>query len=142
MIASRLIQPDILSALARAGHRSRILITDAHYASSTAVNPRAVLCHLGYTPGVPTIPEIAGLIAEQITIEAIVAMASPPDVSGGVQDEIRAAIGLDIPHSDVSRQEFYDLARTADVALCVVTGDTRRFGNALLTVGVTMPQAP
>lgn len=141
MIASRLIHPDILSALARAGHRSRILITDAHYATSTAVNARATVCHLGYTPGLPTIPEIVELIAENIAIEASVAMQSPSDVTREVQDQIRAALADDIPHDDVTRQEFYDLARSQDLALCIVTGDTRRFGNVLLTVGVTVDPA-
>lgn len=137
MIASRLIHPDILGALARTGHRARILVTDAHYATSTAVNPRATICHLGYTPGAPTIPEIVELIAENIAIEASVAMQSPPDVPREVQEQIATALADGIPHHDVTRQEFYNLARSQDVALCVVTGDTRRFGNVLLTVGVT-----
>jgi L-fucose mutarotase len=36
----------------------------------------------------------------------------------------------------VTRAEFYALARDPNLALCIVTGDTRRFCNALLTVGV------
>jgi L-fucose mutarotase len=36
----------------------------------------------------------------------------------------------------VSREQFYALATSADVALVVVTGDTRRFGNVALRVGV------
>jgi L-fucose mutarotase len=36
----------------------------------------------------------------------------------------------------VDRFGFYDLARSENLALCIVTGDSRRFANALLTVGV------
>jgi L-fucose mutarotase len=36
----------------------------------------------------------------------------------------------------VDRFGFYALARSENLALCIVTGDSRRFANALLTVGV------
>jgi L-fucose mutarotase len=53
-----------------------------------------------------------------------------------VQEEARALIGADAPCRLVTRAEFYALARDPNLGLCIVTGDTRRFGNVLLTVGV------
>jgi L-fucose mutarotase len=36
----------------------------------------------------------------------------------------------------IGRFGFYALARSENLALCIVTGDSQRFANALLTVGV------
>jgi L-fucose mutarotase len=47
-----------------------------------------------------------------------------------VQDRIAALLPVAV--EKVKREEFYQLARSQDLALGIVTGDTRRFGNALL----------
>ena len=40
---------------------------------------------------------------------------------------------------ELSRWDFYEAARTEDVAIIVATGEQRLYGNLLLTVGVRMP---
>jgi L-fucose mutarotase len=45
----------------------------------------------------------------------------------------------DLPGINVDRLDrlaFYEIARSPDVALAVVTGDVRTYANLLLTVGV------
>ena len=53
---------------------------------------------------------------------------------------VGAILGAEIPHRTVAREEFYALARSEDLVLCIVTGDTRRFANTLLTVGVNLTE--
>jgi hypothetical protein len=59
----------------------------------------------------------------------------PDAVPSEVQDEI-AQLTSGVPRTLVSREQSYALATSPDVALVVVTGDTCRFCNVALRVGV------
>lgn len=137
MLRTPITHPEVLQSLARAGHGSLVLVADAHFASSTAVNQRAAVVHLALAPGSPLAPEVAALVSETIEIEAVTTMTAPDDDLAAVGRETAAAIGT-APHASVPRAEFTALTRSDDLALCIVTGDTRRFANAILRVGVTV----
>lgn len=137
MISGSLIHPGIISALAAAGHGSTVLITDSHYAAKTAVGPNADRIFLNLTAGSPTVPQVLSVLLDTVTVEnATVISPSSDALPSQVQEEIRVLMPSAVPIGSVSRNEFYALARTPDLALCVVTGDTRRFANVLLTLGV------
>lgn len=136
MLRTPIIHPEILSALARLGHGSIVLVTDAHYAVATSTNPRAVVVHTAIVPDVPLTPDVAGCLARTIAIESVTTMLAPTDELATVGRQIAGAVG-DVPHDRVERDEFKALTRSEDLGLCVVTGDTRRFANALLRIGVT-----
>lgn len=137
MIVSRLIHPTIVGALAEAGHGSTLLITDGHYPARTAVGRNATTVHLNLEAGVPTVPAVLSLILESVPVEKVTRIQPTPDaLPSQVQEEINQLLGGRIRTDFVDRFAFYDLARSPDLALCVVTGDTRRFANVLLTVGV------
>ncbi|TFD09406.1 MULTISPECIES: RbsD/FucU family protein [unclassified Cryobacterium] len=137
MITSRLIHPQILGALAGAGHGSTVLITDGHYPARTAVGPNAKTVHLNLEAGVPTVPDVLCLILESIPVEKITMIRPAPDaIPSQVQDEVVETIAGMVTADFVDRFAFYTVARSPDLALCIVTGDVRRFANVLLTVGV------
>ena len=136
MIGDRITHPAILSALAGAGHLSTILVSDANYAASTTVGPNAVLVYLNLEAGTPSIPHVVELVAKTIPIERRVSMATPEPAFDAVQNEVGKVLGPGIPHDTMSREEFYAAARSENLALRIVSGDVRRFGNTLLTVGV------
>lgn len=136
MISSPIIHPPILHALAAAGHRSTILIADAHYAAATAVGSRATVAYLNFTAGTPLTTEVIETLIKVVPIEKHTSMAAPDDTASAVQAQIRAILGGGMPHEEIARGDFYAMARSDDLALCIVTGDTRRFANAILTVGV------
>jgi L-fucose mutarotase len=136
MISAPIIHPIILGSLAAAGHRSTILVTDAHYAAATTVCPRSTIVHLNFTAGTPLITEVIAALLQMIPVERHTSMRGPAAHLQGVANEVNALLGPGVPHDEVEREEFYRLARSDDLALCIVTGDTRRFANALLTVGV------
>jgi L-fucose mutarotase len=51
MIKARLLHPEILAVLARAGHSSKILIADGNYPFVTQLGSNARLVSLNLTPG-------------------------------------------------------------------------------------------
>ncbi|MCZ2403576.1 RbsD/FucU family protein [Paenarthrobacter sp. Z7-10] len=140
MITARLTHPDMIAALAAAGHGSTVLLTDGHYPAKTAVGPNSQTVHLNLTSGSPTVPEVLSVVLETIPVErATVISPSEDALPSAVQEEIALLLSGSAPIESVPRHAFYALARTPDLALCVVTGDNRRFANVLLTVGVLKP---
>lgn len=137
MLRAPIIHPQILSALASAGHKSLIIIADAHFAAATSVSRNAVVVHAALSPGAPLVPDVAALVSRTIAIEAMTSMQPTEPGLEAVSDETFAVLPRGSERRAVSREEFVALTRSADAALCIVTGDTRRFANAILRVGVT-----
>jgi len=137
MIGSRLIHPVIIGTLAGAGHGSTVLITDGHYPARTAVGPNSTTVHLNLEAGVPKGPAVLRLLLETVPVERITRIRPAADsLPSQVQDEMDAVVAGQVETESVDRFAFYGLARLPDLALCIVTGDTRRFANVLLTLGV------
>ena len=51
MLKGKLLHPQILDALGRAGHLSKVLIADGNYPFSTRLGPRAAAVYLNLSPG-------------------------------------------------------------------------------------------
>jgi L-fucose mutarotase len=139
MLRAPIIHPQVLSALASAGHKSLIVVADAHFAAATNIAQGATVVHAALRPETPLVPEVVELISRTIAIEAVTVMSPSEPSLGAVADEVAALLPEGIERSAVDRADFVALTRSADVALCIVTGDTRRFANAILRVGVTRP---
>lgn len=138
MIRGEIKHPQVLAALAAAGHGAKIMVTDAHYPVSTAIHSNAVVVRLALAEGNPTVPFIVGKVMSAIPVEAVAIPHVPDELSpADVQVEL-APLFADIPVHRVARPELYELGRSMDVALCLVSGDARRFGNVVLTVGVLL----
>jgi L-fucose mutarotase len=136
MIAGPILHPRILAALASAGHKSTVLISDAFYAAATATGSNAEIVHLNLERGTPTITRVVELVSSVIAVEKRTTMRATVSGFDEVQDEVTAILGAEVLREDLDRESFYAAVRMDDLALCIVTGDTRRFGNVLLTVGV------
>ncbi len=142
MIRASLTHPEMIAALAAAGHGSTVLLTDGHYPAKTAVGPNTQTVHLNLTSGSPTVPEVLSVVLETIPVERATLITPSADaLPSGVQQEILQMLPGSVPVARVGRQDFYALAREPDLALCVVTGDNRRFANVMLTIGVLHPGA-
>lgn len=136
MIATTITHPEVLAALARAGHGSTVLVADGHWAANRA-GRHARTVFLNLTSGTPTVPEVTAAVRDTVRIERITQMRpSPESLPSEVQDQTAALFSTEVPRALASREEFYALAGSDDLVLVVVTGDRRRFGNALLHVGV------
>ncbi|WP_026037535.1 RbsD/FucU domain-containing protein [Salinibacterium sp. PAMC 21357] len=136
MISAPIIHPPILGALAAAGHKSTIMIADAHFAAATIAGKRATVAYLNFTAGTPLTTDVLAVLTQMVPFERYTSMLTPESIASPVSAEVKTILGGDVPHDLLERDDFYDLVRSDNLVLCIVTGDTRRFANILVTVGV------
>jgi len=148
MLKNELLHPHILAACARAGHGSKVLISDGNYPHSTKKGPNAELVYLNLAPGLVTVTDVLKVLVRAIPIEKAEVMdyaktgpyaleEDPP-----IWNEFRAVLKENGASGDlvkVERFAFYDAAGTKDVCLTVATGEQRIYANLLLTIGVVRP---
>jgi L-fucose mutarotase len=150
VLRSELIHPSILEGLAGAGHGSLILIADANFPASTKRGPHTRLVHLNLRPGLIDAVEILRCVAGVVPIEESLVMAplreGPYAMSGAapIWAEFQAvllAAGASSELQPLGRDDFYAAAGGPDVALTIVSGEARPYGNVLLRIGVVRPRA-
>jgi L-fucose mutarotase len=148
MLKGQLIHPEILRALGRAGHSSRVLIADGNYPAATRRHSTAALVSLNLSPGVVDCVAVLESLLSAIPIEAALVMKPEPSgpyaVKGDpeIWDAFRASLseaGAEVELEAVERFSFYEMASAGDVALVIATGEQRLYANLLLTIGVVMP---
>jgi L-fucose mutarotase len=136
MLRYPLIHPPLLSALAAAGHGSKILLADAHYPHSTGKLPTTPLIHLNLRPGLLSVDQILEVLLTAVAVEAAEVMQTADGVFPAVADGYRAMLGPAVRFSSLERFSFYEASKTPQVAAVVATGDERLYANLLLTLGV------
>jgi L-fucose mutarotase len=139
MLRTRLIHPEILAALAAAGHGSQVLISDGNFPHVTATPLRARRVYLNLSPGRVTVTEVLEAVAATVPLEAAAVMRPHDAAAPAVLDEYRALLPPDLPVEVVERMAFYELTRRPEVTLAVATGDQRLYANLLLTIGYIDP---
>lgn len=138
MLTGKLLHPTILKVLGASGHGSGILIADGNYPFNTGSNASAERVFLNVSPGLLTVTQVLEALVSAIPIEAAHVM-TPDD---GSDQPIFAEFRRLLPSLELTKHmrfPFYDLARTADVALVIATGEQRVYANLLLTIGVVPP---
>jgi L-fucose mutarotase len=149
MLKTKLLHPDILAALARAGHGSKVLISDGNFPHITKKNPSAEIVFLNLAPGLVKVTDVLKVLVSIIPVENAEVMdyarsgpyalkQDPP-----IWDEFRAVLKENAYSAELTRLErfaFYDAARGGDVCLTVATGEQRIYANLLLTIGVVKPE--
>lgn len=140
MLKTSLLHPEILQALASAGHGEKILIADGNYQFTSAVNPNAKRVFLNLAPGKLTVTEVLRVLVKAVPLEGAEVM--PPD--SGPEPEIfaefREILGADLPLKTHNRFVFYEEARKPQTVLLIATGEQRIYANLLLTIGVVKPE--
>ncbi|MCL4217459.1 MAG: RbsD or FucU transport [Candidatus Hydrogenedentes bacterium] len=139
MLKQRLIHPEIIEALAAAGHGARVLITDGNYPGSTQLGENAQLIYLNLEPGVPTVTQVLSVLLSAIPIEDAAVMEPDTGEEPPVFAEFRQHLdGLELTR--YSRFEFYEEASGPETCVQIVTGEQRIYANLLLTIGVVFPE--
>jgi L-fucose mutarotase len=139
VLRTRLIHPQILAALAAAGHGSRLLIADGNFPHATATPPGASRVYLNLSPGRVTVTEVLEAVAATVPLEAASVMRPHDAAAPAVLAEYTALLPPGTPVEVVERFAFYELTRRPDVTLAVATGDQRLYANLLLTIGYIEP---
>lgn len=145
MLYGPMLHPGLIGALGRAGHGGKVLITDGNYPGVTGTHPDAERIYLNLAPGLLTVTQVLDVVKQTIPIEQLGLMVPASDAKGielpesiPAHDEYRAALP-GVPVAMIPRWDFYDVAKTSDVGVVVVTADQRLYANVLLTVGVRTP---
>jgi len=140
MLRSPLLHPEILRALAQAGHGAQVLIADGNYPFVTRSHPLAARVYLNLSPGVVGAADVLRAIAPAIPIEAAHVMATADGSEPAIWTAFRESLpGLTL--ESLERFAFYEAASRPDVALVIATAEQRVYANLLLTIGVVPPPA-
>lgn len=134
MLTGELIHPQIMAALAKCGHGSKILIADGNYPLAQKSGD-AEKVFLGLTRGNPTVTAVLDAVLSVVKVEKAEVMV-PED---GSTPEIFAAFRekLNLPLDGLDRYAFYDACMSDPaLVLAVSTGEQRTFANILLTIAV------
>ncbi|WNZ06538.1 RbsD/FucU domain-containing protein [Streptomyces sp. 11x1] len=136
MLLTDLLHPEILRSLAGAGHGARVLLADGHYPASTAVGERARTVHLNLAPGLLDVTTVLQVLLRAVPVESAQVMVPPEDEPEPPAVTEYRSLLAPAPVQPLGRFEFYDTARSPDLALAIVTADIRTYANLLLTIGV------
>lgn len=149
MLTTRLIHPQILEALGRAGHHSKVVIADGNYPAATTLGPNATHVSLNLAPGVVSATQVLEALAGVMPIESAHAMdyeRSGPyalEQDPPIWNEYRKILknaGYEIDLDLIEKWKFYEFASDKDVVLTIQTADQRLFANLVLATGVVKPQ--
>lgn len=135
MLYTKCMHPQILSALGKLGHGSRILISDGGYPHITHSNPAAEKVYLNLSPGILTVSQILEALKETVPIEEITLMTPPDGTMQPVFEEYKRIAPTDVPFNYVTQFPFYELAKESNIGLVIATGDVRNYANMILKVG-------
>ena len=139
MLKSALLHPEILEALAGAGHGSQVLIADGNYPCSTTAGPNAQLVYLNLAPGFVTATDVLKVIAQSIPIEAAQVMQTADGSEPPIFAEFQQILSGQPRLQPLERFAFYDAVGEPTVCLIIATGEQRIYANILLTIGVVPP---
>lgn len=136
MLNTDIIHPELMQALAEAGHGARILMGDSNYPVTVKAAPGARRVYLNFIPGMIDGVSIVRALAKTIPIESAMYMTPDSGEMPEIIGEYHALVGKDVPFEAKGRFPFYDEAASPDTCLVIASGDQRVFANLLITVGV------
>ncbi len=140
MLKTNIIHPELIQALAEAGHGARILLADSNYPVTVKANPDARIVFLNFIPGMIGGVDIIRALVQTVQIESAIYMAPPDGKMPAVVSEYRKLIPKSAPFASLERFDFYEEASTPDTSLVIASGEQRVYANLLMTVGVIPPK--
>lgn len=136
MLKSKLLHPEILRVLGSSGHFSQILIADGNYPFISRSGANATKVFLNLMPGIPKTTDVLEALLDMTPFQQATVMQIPNGEKAPVHDEYRAMLPSSIEIQSLERYAFYDAVCSPLTSLVIATGETRRFANLLLTIGV------
>lgn len=136
MLKTRLLHPEILRALASSGHGSQVLVADGNYPVASRCGTNATRVFLNLTAGIPRATDVLAVLVDTIPIQSATLMQIPNGERAPVHDEFVGLMPQGTAVAHLERYAFYDAASSPLTSLVIATGETRRFANILLTIGV------
>jgi L-fucose mutarotase len=132
-----LLVPDLLHALASMGHGDTVVIADANFPSARLAQRLVRLPGVSGRSALQAVMSVLPLdtfVARPVAVMQVVgAPAEVPEPVLEYQAFFNARLGRELDFEVVERHAFYERAQAAFVV--VATGDTRPYGNILVTKG-------
>jgi L-fucose mutarotase len=138
MLNGKLLHPEILGILGKAGHGSKILIADGNYPFSTGSLLTTPKVYLNLSPGICTVTQVLDVLLDAIEVEAADVMIPDDGSRPPIFAEFEKILPDKIKLTDRERNEFYNTVKSSDTALVIATGEQRIYANLLLTIGVRL----
>jgi len=138
MLTGPLTHPELIGALAAAGHGSTVLLADGNYPHSTGAREGAARIHLNLRPGLLSVDDVLAVLVQSIPIESAAVMVPGPGEKITAHEGYRKALAKGLDWTELGRFEFYEACRSQDVAVVIATGEQRIYANLLLTIGVRL----
>jgi L-fucose mutarotase len=136
VLLTQLLHPEILSALGRAGHGSRVLVADGNYPFATESPGTARMVFLNLRRGLVTVTDVLEVLVGTIPIESAMVMNRPDGQVVPIHEEIRKILPATASLVGKERLAFCQEVKSPATTLVVATGEERRFANLLLVIGV------
>jgi L-fucose mutarotase len=136
MLTTKLLHPEILKALASSGHFSQVLIADGNFPVASRSSPSATRVFLNLMPGIVKTTDVLEALLATIPIQDATVMEIPAGTEAPVISEYLSMLPPSVGMNRLERFAFYDAVSSPNTTLVIATGDTRRFANILLTIGV------
>lgn len=140
-----MLNAEVLYALRSMGHGDKLAIVDTNFpadsvARETAFGELLRIDNVTAARAVRAVLSVLPLDTLQPSVGRMEVIGAPdeiPPIQQEVQTEIDRAEGRPAPMYGIERFAFYEAAKTA---YCVIqTGETRFYGNFLLTKGIIPP---
>lgn len=136
MINGNIVHPDVLAALARAGHSSKVLIADGHFPSSTLLGKDVPKVHLNYAAGLLGVADVLRPLVASVAIEAAVGATfedgSKPEIWSQYEEILPDSIEL----GEVKGSQLTTLFDDRSLGLVILTGELRPASCIVLTLGI------
>jgi L-fucose mutarotase len=136
MLKTKLLHPEILSILGRNGHGAKILIADGNFPFSTCPPLSARRVFLNFAPDMLRVTDVLSILIDYIPIESAIIMIPPDEGRQPIHSEFEAILGSGVTFTKLTRCEFYNEVKSDDTCLVIATGESKRFANILLVIGV------
>lgn len=137
--SSPLLHPELLRALAGAGHGARVLIADGNYPYGTGGHPEATRVYLNLAPGLLNVIDVLKVVVAAVPVETAEVMVPDDGAEPAIFAEFRDVLGDRVPLHPLGRFPFYSAARDRNTTLVIATGEQRLYACLLLTIGVVPP---
>jgi L-fucose mutarotase len=139
MLKTKLVHPQILAALAGAGHGSKILLADGDYPVSTTAGRNAVVVHLNVCAGLVSCTQVLEVLLPTILVEKAQVMDVPQGQAApeiwSVYEQMLKDNGYPSELEKLERFDFYKEVAADWTALVIQTGELWEYANILLTIG-------
>jgi L-fucose mutarotase len=136
MIFGDITHPELLKALATAGHGSNIVIADGNFPTDIGVPAGTPKVFLNLGPDKLKVPEVLEYIVKAVGIESVAAPVRDDMLDVPVFSEFRAILPEGLEIKKLKRWDFRKACMAPETALLIQTGDLRGYCCLILTIGI------